>query len=55
MITPLSIYFTFLKSNMGFDIINSALIMMSTACLIALYATAQLKESFSNDLDFVEL
>jgi putative MFS transporter len=55
MITPLSIYFTFLKSNMGFDIVNSALIMISTASCLALYGTSKLKESFSNDLDFVEL
>ena len=55
MITPLSIYFTFLKNNLGFNIINSALIMMSTACLLAIYGTMKLKESFSNDLDFVEL
>ncbi len=54
MITPLSLYFTFLKNNMGFDLVNSALIMMTTACVIALYATFQLKESFSNDLDFIE-
>ena len=55
MITPLSIYFTFLKNNMGFDIVNSALIMISTASCLALYGTIKLKESFSNDLDFVEL
>lgn len=55
MITPLSIYFTFLKNNMGFDIVNSALIMISTASCLALYGTSKLKESFSNDLDFVEL
>jgi hypothetical protein len=55
MITPLSIYFTFLKSNMGFDVVSSALIMISTASCLALYGTSKLKESFSNDLDFVEL
>lgn len=55
MITPLSLYFTFLKSNLGVDVVSSALIMISTASCLALYGTSKLKESFSNDLDFVEL
>ncbi|MBP7844782.1 MAG: MFS transporter [Proteobacteria bacterium] len=55
MVTPLTLLFTFFKGSLGLPVANAALFVMVIACLIAIYSTWHLKESFSADLDFVEM
>jgi putative MFS transporter len=51
-VVPFTSLFQFLHSDYG--VLNSALFVVLVSIILAFFAVTQLKESFNNDLDFIE-